>query len=190
MPLSLITSGTWKNQPFRKTSQIATGHNLISSWMVIGPFSNQKGDGIDTVYPPDQNVKVNEEYKGINAKVKWMKKDFANGYVDFDSVLTPNDYAVGYAYVAIFTQQERSVRMELGCNGDAKLFMNFKEIYFKRNVANSKPGAEIIPIKLNQGWNHLVVKISERTGPFGFFFEITDLKGQTIPELKYALDKS
>ena len=188
--LSFVISGTWRNMPFRKINQISTGHNLITSWMVIGPFSNLKGDGIETVYPPDENVKAKEEYKGLNQQVKWIKKDFANGYVDFDSIMNPNDAAVGYAYVGIFTPQEKSVRLEFGCHGDAKLFMNFKEIYFKRNVSNLKPGAETIPYKLNQGWNHLVVKISERTGPFGFYFEITDLKGQTIPDLKYALDKS
>ena len=51
------------------------------------------------------------------------------------------------------------------------------------------PGADRVLLKLYEGWNHILVKISRSSGPKGFYFEITDPNGRNIPELKYATDR-
>jgi hypothetical protein len=67
--------------------------------------------------------------------------------------------------------------------------LNYKPIYKKRNINGMRPGSERVVTRLYQGWNHLLVKISERTGPWGFYFELTDINGQVMPDLQYALDR-
>ncbi|MDX9755278.1 MAG: GH116 family glycosyl-hydrolase, partial [bacterium] len=178
--ITVQAAGTWGTIPYRKNVPLGIGHQFIHRWLVIGPFSNQKGEGLDYTYPPEMNVKPEEEYDGVNGKVKWETKEFADGYIDFDKVYDPDDYTAAYAYVGIYAPQERMVRLELGCNGDAKIFLNYKPIYKKRNINGMRPGSERVVTRLYQGWNHLLVKISERTGPWGFYFELTDINGQVM----------
>jgi uncharacterized protein (DUF608 family) len=187
--LSILLSGTWRDMPFRKETPVIIGHDFIRSWLVIGPFSNQQGDGIDYIYPPETNLKPEEEYDGLDQKVKWFKKEYADGFVDFDATFTPNDFTVAYAYVGIYSPNERTARFALGCNGDAKIFLNYQSIFKKRNINTPKPGGTMFMQKLFQGWNHIFVKVSERTGKWGFYLEVTDIHGQTIPDLQYSLEK-
>jgi len=55
--LQVSVSGTWKDQPFRRIHSFSVGHDFIKKWLVVGPFPNQRGEGFDTMYPPEINIK-------------------------------------------------------------------------------------------------------------------------------------
>lgn len=187
---SLAVSGTWRDMPFRKVAPFAIGHNPITKWMVIGPFSNQRGGGIDYQYEPETNVRPDKTYEGVKKQeVQWTPMQFMDGFVNFDALYEPDDFTLAYAYVAVYSSRERIIRYDLGCNGDAKVFLNYKEIYKKRNINALEPGGVKFYHKLYEGWNHIIVKISESTGRWGFTLEISDIHGQAIPGLDYSLEK-
>ncbi|MGC9327851.1 MAG: hypothetical protein ACP5I1_09475, partial [Candidatus Hinthialibacter sp.] len=188
--LDVILSGAWNDYPFRKVQTAYVGHQFIKRWMIVGPFSNERGEGFGTMNPPEINIQLQETYPGIEGEVAWSEHEFNDGYVDLNSVMTPNDNAVAYAYTSIYSPREHNCQFHVGCHGDLKLFLNYKEIYAKRNVGKNRPGGEIIIHPLYEGWNHLVVKLSERVGPWGFYFEIYDLLGKPIDGMQFALDKA
>jgi hypothetical protein len=182
-------TGTWRNLPFRMDRKFAVGHDPIQDWLVIGPFDNKQGEGLDFQYQPELNVMPDKTYEGLKQQVQWKNHSFPNGYVDFDALYDPDDFTVAYGYVGIYSPRQQIVRFELGCNGDVKVFQNYNSIYKKRNINALFPSGEVFYHKLFQGWNHIIVKVSERAGPWGFYLEVTDVNGQTIPELRYSLEK-
>jgi len=182
-------SGTWNEFPYRKSQSVYVGHEFVKRWMIVGPFPNERGEGFSWMIPPENNIQIRATYTGIGGDVGWKEYEFPDGYVNLDAVLTPNDNAVAYAYTSLYSPREQAVQVRVGCNGDLKLFLNYKESYAKRNVNRPQPGGETIPIRLFEGWNHLVVKLSERTGPWGFYIEVYDLLGKPIEGIQFALDK-
>lgn len=188
--LDSIFSGTWNGFAFRKIQTTYVGHKFVKRWLIVGPFSNERGEGFGKMNPPEINIQTKETYDGIGQKVGWKEYEFPNGYVDFDSILKPNDNAVAYAYTSVYSPREQGVQFLVGCNGDLKLFLNYKEIHAKRNVGHPNPGGELVVHRLYEGWNHLVVKISERAAAWGFYFEVYDLQGKPIEGMQYALDKA
>ncbi len=188
--LSATLSGTWNGYAFRKSQPVHVGHDFIHRWLIVGPFANERGEGFGKMNPPEINIKTKETYSSLGQEIGWKEYETADGYVDFDSILTPNDNTVAYAYTSVYSPREQAVQIRVGCNGDLKLFMNYKEIYAKRNVGHLQPGSEVTTYRLYEGWNHLVVKVSEQTGPWGFYLEIYDMQGNSIEGMQFALDKA
>ncbi len=189
-PAKAVFSGRRDDFPFHREINFAIGHDFIKEWLVIGPFSNANGEGIHKVVKPEINVKLDEAYEGLGKTIKWKSQTFPEGYVDFDSVFDPDDYAMGYAYVGVYSPRQQRARFEFGCNGDIKVFQNYRPVYEKRSLRQPAPSSEIVYTDLNQGWNHIIVKVCESTGPWGFYFEIADGDGLPMPELSYSLEKA
>ncbi|MFB3787195.1 MAG: GH116 family glycosyl-hydrolase [bacterium] len=188
--LQVSVSGTWKDQPFRRIHAFSVGHDFIKKWLVVGPFPNERGEGFDTLYPPEINIKPSEKYEKYGRPAEWRVKEFPEGYVDFGGAIPAGGPAVAYAYTGIYSPREQGVQLHLGCQGDVKLFLNYKEIYAQRGLNQPAPGGERAPFRLFEGWNHLVVKVTKGSGPWGFYLELTDLQDLPLPDLQFALDKA
>lgn len=185
-----VLTGSWNQFAYRQTVPFSIGHDFIKRWLIIGPFSNQRGEGFDSMYPPEIDIEPDETYESLGQTVRWTEHTFMDGYVDFDSVLNPNDNTTAYAYTRIYSPREQPVLLRFGCNGDLKLFHNYKEIYARRGIHRLQPAAERLPIKLYAGWNYLLVKVSERSGPWGFYMDVTDAFGQPLREAQFDLQGS
>ncbi len=187
--LEMAVSGTWNDHPFRRTIPFAAGHEFVKQWLVIGPFPNQQGEAFNEEYTPEVNIEPGKTYEGIESEVGWEEHTFSNGYVNYDKIFEPDDHAMAYAYTGIYSPRARTVHFEFGAHGDMKLFMNYKPIFAQRNVNSPEPSSKRLKVDLLQGWNHVVVKCGESTGPWGFYFEVADTDGRPLPDLRYAIDR-
>ena len=189
--LPAVITGAWGSTPFRREIELPIGHSFIREWKVIGPFPGRRGEGYTTQYPPELNIELTETYGGDDLERRWETYAAEDGWVDFRAALPQSERGgVGYAYVSIFSPRDQQVKWHFSASGDTKLFLNYKEIFARRHLHQTKPGGRVLEQSLMQGWNHLVVKINEQDGPWGFYFEITDMEGKPIPGLRYALDQA
>lgn len=188
--IRLILSGAWNNYAFRRYADLAVGHNFVKTWMVAGPFENNGGQGFEQRFPIELNIKTSETYKSGDHDIAWQEMTFPDGFVDFDTTFKPNDDAVGFAYAAVYSLREQQVTVHLGVDEGVKVFHNYKEVYSKYRTSSMRPGTERFSLRLFEGWNHILIKVQEHQGVWGFFMEITDPTGRAIPELQYTLDKS
>lgn len=188
IPVTL--TGAWSQRPIRRQVELHVGHSFIKRWMTLGPLPNRRGEAFANPMEPETNIQLNEPYPGLNGPAAWSPNAFENGFVDLQSIYQPGDAAAAYAYVSVFSPRERPARIEFGAAGDAKVFQNYQELFARRHLTRPRPAAELIYFKLNQGWNHILVKLSQREGQWGFYFEIADVDGAPLPDLLYALDKA
>jgi hypothetical protein len=158
--------------------------------MVAGPFENKGGQGFEQRFPLEINIKTEETYKSGSRDIAWKEMTYPDGFVDFDTTFSPNDDTVGFAYVAVFSPREQRVDIHIGADEGVKVFHNYKEVYSKYRTSSMRPGTEKFGLRLFEGWNHILVKVQDHQGVWGFFFEITDVNGREISDLQYALDRS
>ena len=56
----------------------------LTNWLVIGPFANPEGKGIETVYAPEKEIVFGKMYEGANAPVTWTipKIEILGDFID------------------------------------------------------------------------------------------------------------
>ena len=185
----MVITGLWNGLPLRRELSLPVGHEFIQRWMTVGPFADPRGEAFSALLPPEADIDVTESYNTPSGEIAWSAREFDNGLVDFAS-LYETSAGAGFAYVSVYSERELPARLEFGGAGDVKVFLNYKELFSQRRFLQPEPAALIHYFKLFQGWNHFLVKISKRDGPWGFYFELSDIDGKPVPGLQFALDKA
>ncbi len=154
---------------------------FIPAWNVIGPFPNKRRAddsraGMDSIYPPEVVIDKNQVYPGLYGKpLRWqVLKTPANGFVSFDKMIRPDQPAVFYALTYIYSPQSRTATLLIGSDDAIKVYYNYNKVYTQRGGRTIEPDQGRIFIKINKGWNKLLLKIENRAGRFGFYARILD----------------
>ena len=162
---------------------------LIKDWLVIGPFDNPEQAGFKTKYPPEKEINLDAVYQGLTKKVKWFQPynedDF--GYVDFNRIFMPNDDAVAYALVYIYSDKTREVLFKTGSDDTITIWLNDEEVLEKEVYRAPLCDEDITEASLKKGKNKVLIKVCESYGEWGFFFRVTDLEDNPIKDLKFSL---
>lgn len=183
-------------------------------WKVIGPFDNTDQKGFDTVYPPEKELNLTDEYQGKDGrKVKWIDRAYLPadymptpavrkpwyrgnfqttelyGGVDFSAVL--QDSGTAYAFSNVFSPHARQAVMSLGSDGPVTVWINDSKIHANkvfRGWRAISPDNDKINIQLQKGWNKVLVKVCRAGTPWGFTFRILDEDGKRIDDLRFDAD--
>jgi hypothetical protein len=153
---------------------------FIQEWNVIGPFEDKSNPmitrpGIDSVYPPEIAIDRNQGYKGsYGMNLRWQVINTqADGFLSFQNMITPGEPAVFYALVYIQSPQPRQATLMIGSEDAVKIIYNHKG--YKHPVERTlNPDQDKYSIKINRGWNTLLLKIETREGRAGFYARIPD----------------
>ena len=159
----------------------------VNSWYLLGPFEGKHGRGIfsNYQYPPEKNVLLDAVYFGKGGRLlKWQ-------YIQAqDYPLVPPDAtedAVYYGYTELMLDQPQDLKMWVGADDDAQIWLNdklvwaggnvnkmrfFDEIYLSKNSyiqdLNQTEGTPGVHFK--QGRNKIFFKLSN--GPTRVFLSI------------------
>jgi len=165
---------------------------FIPEWYVIGPFPNERDSdilryGLDTVYPPEQEINLTKTYFGADSQqVKWKKyKTPEHGYFTLWDKCKPYEFVVCYTLTYIYSAQEQSVPLLIGSDDGSKVFLNDEELYRFLEVRIAAPDQDRVELNLKKGWNKLLLKIENNFGGYAFFARIMDANSN----LRYSPDK-
>jgi len=163
-----------------------TGFVNEGFWRVIGPFENE-GDGFEMVYPPEEEVDVEAEYEGKDGAVKWenLSDDKLDGFVDFQYIFDPGQWAVGYAWTKIISPEARTVQLRAGSDDEVKIWLNGKEVLSSDLPRAAEYDQDIVEVELNKGENQLLVKVCNQEMTWGFYLRFTDVDGKALKDLYY-----
>jgi hypothetical protein len=139
---------------------------VFAPWHVIGPFNAGSFDEAHAkAFPPETEIDLAKSY----GTLKWEKKpNFVDGKVH---TLSGDNSAV-YLYRTITSPTAMPVQLSLGSDDSIKLWVNSKlafENKIGRGVAADQDTAQI---NLQPGVNHVLYKITNGGGPFGFYFRV------------------
>jgi len=162
---------------------LAKENKLVKDWYFLGPFDNIERNGLQKEYEPESSINIDKVYTGYNDKeIVWFRP-FSyedSGYVDLNSMFDQNDNVVVYALTYAFSQADRSVQIRVGADDPIAVWLNGKLIFRKDVVLRpAQFDRDIIKATLKKGWNEIIVKTAESFGRWGFYFRVTDEKGNT-----------
>lgn len=109
-----------------QTVDLARHFGFIVRWKLIGPFDNTDRRGLDTAYPPEEEIDFAATYDGKHGPVRWIdyQTSHAYGKVDLNAALVEEKEVVGYAAAEFRSDRRREVQLRLATPNAAKVWLN------------------------------------------------------------------
>ncbi|MBC8080267.1 MAG: glycoside hydrolase family 31 protein [Gorillibacterium sp.] len=90
----------------------------------------------------------------------------------------------------VWSPVKLAARIEFGADLAAEIVWNKEEVLQSEGQEIAKPGTQLVPITLSNGWNSVLLRLRKREWEEGggFYFRIACQWGSTLSALKYALE--
>jgi hypothetical protein len=107
----------------------------------------------------------------------WDKYDSPTlGEIDLESIFEPHITAVAYAYCTIDAPEAMEVTALLGSNDGATIWCNGKQVHHVHAKRSLIPDEDRFTLELEEGRNHLLIKVEQWKGEWGFSFRLGDVE--------------
>jgi hypothetical protein len=159
---------------------------FVERFKVIGPFGGKGADSFNTIFTPEREIDFDARYKGSVGEVRWQTSPTdPTGYLDFLDHLSPTDWVCAYAWCKIVSPKARSAQIRLGTNDTATLWFNGKKILSKNIERSAAPDSDILPVRLKEGENTILIKVCNTEFNWGLYLRISDDDGVALTDLTF-----
>ena len=166
--------------------QLEPAAGYITAWQVAGPYA-QEGKNyralFDILFPPETpdaaQVKWRTLPAGTSAGTPWL--------LDLLKFLG-GQQCVAYARTNVYSDKPQAARLDLGSDDGVKVWLNGEVIHANNTARPLKPGSDKVAIKLKQGWNALLLKITQNN--LGWEFSARIVKPDGTPLFGLSADTS
>jgi hypothetical protein len=94
--------------------------------------------------------------------------------IDLENIFNHPESGVAYAVCWVRCAEHPKVRLATGSDDGLKLWLNRRLVLDRRGGRVANPGTDRELIDLALGWNELLVKVDNITGPWAFYLELQD----------------
>jgi HEAT repeat protein len=155
----------------------------IVAWEVAGPYAQagKKFNALfDIPFPPETpgaaDVKWRALPSGASPGKPWL--------LDLLKFFGGGEQCVAYARTSIHSGKAQPARLDIGSDDGVKVWLN-GELVHANNVARPlRPGQDKAAIQLKQGWNTLLLKITQNNLGWEFSVRIVKPDGTPLPGLR------
>jgi alpha-mannosidase len=179
--------------PNGPAAQVPVSEGLIREWLVLGAFP--RDDAATRLAAPalsDEAAAAPRPGETAEGLI-WTLLAAPSGTVDLASPAAGFAYrhnAVAYAFVHLLSPEACDARLRIGTTGGVAAWVNGDEAWRLETARPMVPDEDIVPIRLCPGWNLLLLKLSQGTGPWTFVARVTDAAGQPVAGLQSAAQTS
>lgn len=171
---------------FKKAEEEYSQTGTIDHWQVLGTFDNTSGSGFNKDYGVLAKPEPDAVFKNkVDANVKWYTPPHirSDRWFDFEYYFVA-DNSVMYAQSFLKSEAEQEVFLRSGNSGSLKIWVNDKLVTNIAEERNCDLDIYINNIKLNKGYNRILVQIGEsETGRANFMIRVTDKNGNPVSNL-------
>ncbi len=137
---------------------------FITRYSIIGPFDNRDGKLLETVYPPEREIRLDAEYGGQLGKVSWKPLATTNEYgiVDIAKQIKPYKGATMYLLAEFDSPHERHVELRLATQNAWKIWLNEKLLFARNEYHRGSTFDQYrVPAPMRAGRNTILLKICQ-----------------------------
>ncbi|NQT24812.1 ADP-ribosylglycohydrolase family protein [candidate division KSB1 bacterium] len=162
------------------TIKIRPKSDFINSWQISGPYSKKGVEGFelfDVSFKPERNPK----------QAKWQvypTDKLGEGVVDF-SQLMRGEHRAAYLKTRIWSPETRNAVIELGSDDGIKIWLNHKLVHANNVTRGYTESEETVDVQLKNGWNEMLVKVTQGTGGWEAGLVITDTKRKVFKDIRF-----
>jgi hypothetical protein len=154
---------------------------LNSGWLFAGPYrqaGKQAPELFDIPFEPEQH----------GVEVKWQRAPGAMnssrpGEVDMSGIVG-GDHCVVYLKTRLYVPVAQKVRLLIGSHDGIKLWLNGEVAHANNVVRSLQVDDDKATVRLHQGWNDLLAKVTQHSAGCGITFRATQEDGQDVPGLR------
>lgn len=175
-------SDSVKRQCAELVGQLAKFEDYLTAWLVAGPYMKDDLDAdklFDVVFPPEEE----------GAAVDWQPAAVGTHglpyVVELDKSLG-GDKRVAYLRTNVWSDEARDALLELGSDDGVKAWLNGKVVAADNAVRPVAPGQTKAPVTLNQGWNTLLLKVTQGGGQWAVCARFRAPDGGALSGLRAA----
>src|SRR5262249_45817892 len=151
---------------------------------VVGPFGEGRSS-FDEIFPPEAEPDGPDparRYPGKAREVGWRKADGAvrDGVLFIDGLLRPDTQAAAYAVTFVRSERAQVAALRLGAPGPVKVWVNGAQVLARDVVHVPALDQDAAPVRLQKGWNRILVKSVVTDGPWRLFLRLTEPAGKPL----------
>lgn len=176
-PSYYVKGNTWVETMFNSRemlakyeAEIAKNNPLIlNNWFAIGPFVSDNKNAFSETFPPENEIDLNKTYDN---GLKWLEKaSWRDGeIIGFENI----DYSAMYLYRVISSKSDTNVTAYLGSDDGIHVWLNDNLIFQHEVKRACNKNQEKVNLNLKKGENHILLKIDNGVGDFGFYFSLQE----------------
>lgn len=176
-----------KNDSLRQRAQEAINQierfdDYLVAWQVSGPYTKDEADGtqlFDIAFGPEEPNARDVVWRimpvGTNKDRPWL--------MELDKALGGNNRA-GYLRNKVWSDKSQKVRLELGSDDGIKVWLNGQLVHANNVTRPAGPAQDKVEVTLKQGWNRLLLKITQNGGEWAACARLRRLDGGKLEGLK------
>ncbi|MFW6161183.1 MAG: HEAT repeat domain-containing protein [Planctomycetota bacterium] len=151
--------------------------DYVVAWQVSGPYTQEGKQGLDlfhVAFPPEQ-AKADAGWRLLQlgpADRPWM--------LDLAGALGEGEHRAAYVRSWLYADQRQPARLEFGTDDGNKVWLNGKLVHAKNVGGAAKPGGYQANVLLRPGWNALMLKVTQLTGPWEFCLAVRSREGKAL----------
>ncbi|MHC4917911.1 MAG: hypothetical protein ACYTGB_20745, partial [Planctomycetota bacterium] len=166
----------------QEADRLRTELGLVSDFQVLGPFHARKQTA-HVVLPPETHIDLKKPVRFGNETARWKPaKVEPTGYVDMQKkqVFAYPANACAFALTYVHVDGPTPARIWLGSDDGHTLYVN-GELAEKRATSRRFVfDDDFSDVTFHPGWNRILLKVHNTSGPWGFLMRVTDPQGRPL----------
>lgn len=185
MAASLIGKHYEETQQYELADKAFSQLGELENWRITGEYENISTSGFDKSYDVLTHPELTAVFVGKNnRKFGWRKVPYLRHDRWFDfSYYNSFKNSVQFAQTFLESPQERTAQLRVGVSGSVKVWVNDQLVLSEAEERNNDLDSYMSTIKLNQGYNRILVQIGESYADrSNFMIRLTDEKGKPLTD--------
>ncbi len=180
--IQISKNDSLRQQAQEAINQIERFDDYLTAWQVSGPYTKDEADGtelFDIAFAPEEPDAQDVVWRimpvGTNKDRPWL--------MELDKALGGNNRAA-YLRNKVWSDKSQKVRLELGGDDGIKVWLNGQLIHANNVTRPAGPAQDKVEVTLKQGWNRLLLKITQSGGEWAACARLRRLDGSKLEGLK------
>ncbi len=180
-------SDSLREQAQNVMNQIGRFEDYITAWQVSGPYTKEGADGsmlFDVAFAPEKPAPPSADWQimpaGTNQDRPWL--------MELDRALG-GDNRAAYLRTNVWSDKSQKVLLELGSDDGIKVWLNGQVVHANNATRPAGPGQDKVEVTLKQGWNPLLLKVTQGGGEWAVCARLRQLDGSKLDGLTYSLQE-
>ncbi len=151
----------------------------LCDWQFVGPFDNERGRGIRRTLEPEQRPGAGETYAGKVREVSWRRTPAMTpqwGHVMLTHLVRPDEQVCVIARTWVRSPSEQDALLFIGVSGELVAWVNGEGVFETRKEHEFAHDSFAVPIRLEEGWNELALKVGNQEQALMFAARIAEAR--------------
>jgi HEAT repeat protein len=161
---------------------LARGAGFVTHWWILGPFPDPDGSLWKGTLPPEESVDLAAEVRHGETAHRWKhyRTPDPGGLVALEEAGYPAENAVAYLVAEVTAKEARDALFKIGSDDQVACWLDGKKVHVHEGDRGLAADQDTVEVKLAQGANRILLKVSNHGGGWGACLRITDRDGKPL----------